>query len=320
MRQAGRYMPEYRAIRAEHSLLEIVAQPELAAEVTLQPVHALGVDAAILFADILLPLVPMGMDLEFAAGEGPVIHNPVKTAADVAALREVEPRESLASVLEAIRLVKPELPAGVAMIGFGGAPFTLAAYLIEGGSAREAVHPKRLMYSDPRLWHRLMEKLSAVMAEYLVAQVEAGADAIQLFDSWVGALSPEDYCEFVLPHSRQILARVAATGVVVIHFGTGTSTLLPFMREAGGDVIGLDWKTPLDIGWATVGHDRAVQGNLDPVCLFAPTPLLQRRVTDIMELADRRPGHVFNLGHGILPGTPVQNVRDVVEMVHSYTP
>jgi uroporphyrinogen decarboxylase len=320
MRQAGRYMAEYRAIRARHSLLEICAQPELAAEVTLQPVRALGVDAAILFADILLPLVPMGAELSFAAGEGPVIANPVRSRADVDALRPVEPRQALASVLSAIRLVRGELAAATPLIGFAGAPFTLASYLLEGSSAREAVAARRLMLAEPATWHALMAKLSDVVSGYLLAQVEAGAQAIQLFDSWVGALSPADYAEYVLPHSRAILAAVAATGVPVIHFGTGTATLLPLLKAAGGDVIGLDWRTPLDWGWQQLGPEVAVQGNLDPVALFAPLPELERRIRAVLAAAAGRPGHIFNLGHGILPGTPVENVRAAVELVHALSP
>jgi len=319
MRQAGRYMAEYRAIRARHSLLEICAQPDLAAEVTLQPVHALGVDAAILFADILLPLVPMGINLEFAAGEGPVIHNPIRAPADVAALRRVDPRESLGPVLETVRRVRRELDGKTPLIGFAGAPFTLASYLIEGGSSRNYVKAKSLMYGDPQTWHALLGKLACVVADYLVAQVEAGAQALQLFDSWVGALSPDDYRDYVLPHSQLILRAVSATGVPVIHFGTDTATLLPLLKEAGGDVIGLDWRTPLDWGWTQLGPDTAVQGNLDPVALFAPRPELERRVCAILDQAAGRPGHIFNLGHGILPGTPVENVKAVVEMVHEYS-
>jgi uroporphyrinogen decarboxylase len=321
MRQAGRYMAEYRAVRAKHSLLEICAQPELAAEVTLQPVRALGVDAAILFADILLPLVPMGLHLEFAAGEGPVIHNPVRSPADVAALRPVEPRESLSPVLAAIRLIRRELGGQTPLIGFAGAPFTLASYLVEGGGSRHYVRTKQLMYGDPQTWHALMSKLARVVADYLTAQVEAGAQAVQLFDSWVGCLSPDDYRDYVLPHSQLILRTLSATGVPVIHFGTDTATLLPLLKEAGGDVIGLDWRTPLDWGWEILGGDVAVQGNLDPVALLveAPRPELERRVRAILQQAAGRPGHIFNLGHGILPDTPVENVRAVVKMVHEYS-
>lgn len=318
MRQAGRYMPEYRAIRDKYSLLEICSQPDLAAEVTLQPVRALGVDAAILFADILLPLVPMGIKLEFAAGEGPVIDNPIRSPADVAALRPVEPREALGHVLEAVRLVRGELDGRTPLIGFAGAPFTLASYIVEGGSSRNYVETKRLMYGDPATWHALMGKLARVVADYLVAQVEAGAQAVQLFDSWVGCLSPDDYREYVLPYSQLVLREVSATGVPVIHFGTGTATLLTLMKEAGGDVIGLDWRTPLDWGWSVLGPDVAVQGNLDPVALLveAPRAELERRVRAILDQAGGRPGHIFNLGHGILPETPVDNVKAVVEMVH----
>ena len=319
MRQAGRYMAEYRAIRAKYTLLEICQQPELAAEVTLQPVRALGVDAAILFADILLPLMPMGIQLEFAQGEGPVIHNPIRSRADVEALRLVEPRESLAHVLEAVRLVRRELDGQVPLIGFAGAPFTLASYIIEGGSSRNFTKTKRLMYDDARTWHILMSKLGCVIADYLTAQVRAGAQAVQLFDSWVGTLSPDDYAEYVLPHSRFVIDQVQRAGVPIIHFGTDTAMLLPLMIEAGGDVIGLDWRTPLDWGWEVVGNDAAVQGNLDPVALFAPRNVLENKVKIILELAAKRPGHIFNLGHGILPDTPVDNVRAAVEMVHEFS-
>jgi uroporphyrinogen decarboxylase len=319
MRQAGRYLPEYRAVRAKHSLLEICAQPELAAEVTLQPVQRLGVDAAILFADILLPLIPMGIELEFAAGEGPVIHNPIRTAADVAAVRPVAVEESLGHVLEAVRLVRRELEGVVPLIGFAGAPFTLASYLIEGGSSRSFLRTKQMMYGDPQTWHALLGKLAVVVGDYLAAQVQAGAQAVQLFDSWAGALSPDDYAEFVLPHSQAVLRRIARTSVPAIHFGVDTAALLPLMAHAGGDVIGLDWRTPLDWGWARIGKDRAVQGNLEPAALFAPREVLEQRVRRVLELAGGRPGHIFNLGHGILPETPVENVKAVVEMVHEFS-
>ncbi len=319
MRQAGRYLPAYRAVRAQHSLLAICSQPDLAAEVTLQPVRILDVDAAILFADILLPLLPMGIELEFAAGEGPVIHNPIRTPADVAALRPVEPRESLGYVLETVSLVRHELDGGIPVIGFAGAPFTLASYLLEGGSSRSYQKTKQLMVADPQTWHALMDKLARVVADYLVAQVEAGAQAVQLFDSWVGCLTPDDYREYVLPHSQLIFRAVSATGAPAIHFGTGTATLLSLMKEAGGDVIGLDWRVPLDEGWRRLGADVAVQGNLDPVALFAPRPELARRVRAILRQAGGRPGHIFNLGHGILPETPVDNVKAVVEMVHEFS-
>jgi uroporphyrinogen decarboxylase len=318
MRQAGRYMAEYRAIREKYSLLEICYQPELAAEVTLQPVRGLGVDAAILFADILLPVIPLGLGLEFAKGEGPVIARPVRTLEDVAAMRPVHAETDLGYVMEAIRILRGELN-GTPLIGFCGAPFTVASYMIEGGSSREFLKTKTIMYTAPEVWHALMAKLAAVLAEYLVAQIRAGAQAAQVFDSWVGALSPEDYENFVLPYSQQVLAAARAEGVPVIHFGTNTTTLLPRMKRAGGDVIGLDWRIPLDEGWALLGSDVAVQGNLDPTLLFAPRPELQRRVRDILRRAGGRPGHIFNLGHGVLQHTPVENVKAVVDMVHEYS-
>ena len=319
MRQAGRFLSEYRAIRAHHTLLEICAQPELAAQVTLQPVTRLGVDAAILFADILLPLVPMGIQLEFAAGEGPVIHNPIRSAADVAALRPVEPRESLANVLAAIRIVRKELDGTTALIGFAGAPFTLASYLIEGGSSRNLLKTKRMMYSDPQSWHRLMEKLTQVIADYLSAQIDAGVQAVQLFDSWVGTLTPDDYREYVLPYSKSIFAALQKTGVPTIHFGTGTASLLPLMKEAGGNVIGVDWQTPLDWAWRLLDHQVAVQGNLDPVAFYAPEGELEKRVERVLRQAGGRQGHIFNLGHGILPDTPVDQVKRVVDLVHEWS-
>ncbi|NOY99834.1 MAG: uroporphyrinogen decarboxylase [Chloroflexi bacterium] len=316
MRQAGRYMPEYRAIREKYTLLEIVQQPELAAEVTLQPVRAFGVDAAILFADILLPLKPMGLDFEFAKGEGPVIHNPVRTMDDVKALRPLEPETSLAHVMETIRLLRGELRQ-TPLIGFCGAPFTVASYMIEGGSSRNYRYAKSMMYDAPQVWHTFMDKLTDALAAYLTAQIRAGAQAVQMFDSWVGALSPQDYAEFVLPYSQRVLQAAQETGVPVIHFGTNTATLLPLMKRAGGDVIGLDWRVPLDEGWALLGDDVAVQGNLDPVALFAPLPELEKRVRDVLRRAAGRPGHIFNLGHGILQHTPPEKVKAVVEMVHS---
>jgi uroporphyrinogen decarboxylase len=316
MRQAGRYMSEYRAIRANYTLLEICAHPELAAEVTLQPVNRLGVDAAILFADILLPLIPMGIHLEFAAGEGPVIHNPIRTAADVNALCPVEPDVSLGFVLEAVRLVRRELDGKVPLIGFAGGPFTLASYIIEGGSSRNYLKTKGLMFSNPEIWHQLMGKLAKVVADYLVAQVKAGAQAVQLFDSWVGTLSPEDYRQYVLPHSQAIFQALQNSGVPLIHFGTGTASLLPLMKEAGGNVIGIDWQTPFDWAWKQLEYKVAVQGNLDPAALFAPDVELIKRVELILDKASSRPGHIFNLGHGILPETPVSAVKRVVELVH----
>ncbi len=315
MRQAGRYMPEYRAIRQRHSLLDICRRPELAAEVTLQPVDRLDVDAAILFSDLLLPFEPLGIPFDFVKGEGPVIHEPVRTADDVARLRKFEPRESLAHVLATIRLLRAELADRVPLIGFGGAPFTLASYAVEGGPSNRYSRTKALMYGEPDAWHRLCETLSAAVADYLVAQVEAGAQAIQVFDSWVGALGPGDYREFALPHTRRVLSAVAAAGVPVLHFGTGTATLLEAMTEAGGDVIGVDWRVPLDEAWARIGTDRAVQGNLDPTLLLGRIDRLFSGADDVLRRAGGRAGHVFNLGHGILPETPVAHVQALARFV-----
>ncbi len=316
MRQAGRYMPEYRALRAKHTLLELCKTPELALAVTLQPMR-LGVDAAILFADILLPLEPMGAPFEFAAGEGPVVHQPVRTRADVERLRTFEPEEGLGYVLDAIRLIRKELDGKTPLIGFAGAPFTIASYLIEGGKSSHYALTKQLMWSEPGVWRELMAKVSEVVRRYLRAQIAAGAQAVQLFDSWVGALSPEDYRASVQPHVRHILADVAEAGVPVIHFGTGTATLLEAQRDAGGTVIGVDWRTPLDAAWARVGYDRAVQGNLDPLLLLAPREVATARARDVLRAAGGRPGHVFNLGHGIVPETPVETVQAVVDAVHA---
>jgi uroporphyrinogen decarboxylase len=319
MRQAGRYMAEYRAIRAEHSLLEICYKPELAAEITMQPINAFNVDAAIIFADILLPLVPMGADLAYVKGEGPAISNPVRTKADVAALKPVDARKSLGFVMDAVRLVRDQLPEDVPLIGFAGAPFTVGSYLIEGGSSRSHVHAKGLMYRDASIWHELMDRLVDVTIDYLLGQVEAGAQAIQLFDSWVGELHPLDYQRYVQPHSTRVLSALANTGVPTIHFGTGTATILSLMKEAGGDVIGVDWRTPLDQAWELLGDEVAVQGNMDPTALFAHSDVLEEHVDRVLEAADGRPGHIFNLGHGILPNTPVEAVEAVVKMVHRKT-
>jgi uroporphyrinogen decarboxylase len=319
MRQAGRYMPEYRAIREHYSLLQICYQPELAAEVTLQPVRALGVDAAILFADILLPAIPLGVGLEFARGEGPILQHPLQTLDDIHSLRPVDPQADLGYVMEAIKILRRELK-DTPLIGFCGAPFTLASYLIEGGSSREFLKTKNMMYANPQAWHALMEKLATLLSDYLLAQIDAGAQAVQVFDSWVGALSPADYENFVLPYSRRVLQAAETAQVPVIHFGTNTATLLPAMKRAGGTVLGLDWRVPLDQGWKGMGYNTAVQGNLDPALLFAPLPVLKAAVIDILQRAARRPGHIFNLGHGILQNTPVDSVRAVVDMVHEYGP
>ena len=319
MRQAGRYMPEYRAIREKFTLLEIVERPELAAEVTLQPVLAHGVDAAILFADILLPIVPMGLGLEFVKGEGPSIEAPIRTLDDVRRLRAIEAESDLGHVMEAICLLRRELPADVPLIGFAGAPFTMACYMIEGGPSRDYRLAKGMMYAKPETWHALMSKIVEALSGYLIAQIDAGAQAVQLFDSWVGALHPLDYYRYVLPYSARVLLAVSGRGVPVIHFGTNTTTLLKLMKRAGGDVIGLDWRIPLDQGWQLLGEDTAVQGNLDPVSLFAPLTELRGHVDEVMKRAGGRPGHIFNLGHGILQHTPVEQVKAVVEMVHEWT-
>jgi len=319
MRQAGRYLPEYRAIRERHSLLEICRQPEIAAEVTLQPVRRLGVDAAILFADILLPLIPMGLDLAFVKGEGPAIRNPVRTSFDVGRLASVDVADALAPVMETVRLVRGALDDQVPLIGFAGAPFTVASYAIEGGPSRHFLETKRMMYHEPATWNALMERLVRVLGDYLTAQVEAGAQALQVFDSWVGALGPDDYRRYVLPWSRRLFQRLQPLGVPTIHFGVETTALLELMREAGGDVIGLDWRVQLDEAWVWIGEDRGVQGNLDPVALFAPLSELESRVREILRCAAGRPGHIFNLGHGILPDTPIDQVRAVVDLVHELT-
>ncbi|MBV9928969.1 MAG: uroporphyrinogen decarboxylase [Acidobacteria bacterium] len=314
MRQAGRYMKEYRDVRARHSFLEMCKQPEVASEVTVYAAHRLNVDAAIIFADILLIVEPMGLELEFAKGEGPVIHNPVRSGKDVDRVREVEDVSSLDYVYEAVRITRRELKADLPLIGFCGAPFTLASYICEGGGSKNYVNTKRLMYTDPGAWHALMSKIARALSLYLNAQVEAGAQAVQIFDSWVGALSPDDYREYVLPHTREVI-RGVTSGVPVIHFGTGTATLLELQKEAGGDVIGLDWRVRLDEAWARLG-DVAVQGNFDSVALFTNPDIVRQRAKDILEQAANRPGHIFNLGHGILPETPVENVVALVEAVH----
>ena len=318
MRQAGRYMPEYRAVRAKHKLLEICKTPELSLEVTLQPLR-FGVDAAILFADILLPLEPMGAPFEFAEGEGPVIHEPIRDARAVERLRLFEPAEGLPYVLDALRLIRRELDGKVPLIGFAGGPFTLASYLVEGGKSSHFEKTKRLMYNDPEAWKSLMSKLAEVVRRYLRAQVEAGAQAVQLFDSWVGALSPDDYRRFVMPHVSHILRDLVSLDVPIIHFGTDTGALLRLQREAGGTVIGVDWRTPLDQAWETIGYDVAIQGNLDPTVLFAPWEFVSDAAATILARAAGRPGHIFNLGHGILPSTPVERVQQLVEFVHSAT-
>ena len=314
MRQAGRYMESYRQIRARVSFLELCKTPDLAAEVTVDAVERLGVDAAIIFADILLILEPMGMQLEFSAGDGPVLHNPLQTAADVERLQEVDATESLSFVMQAVRAARAALAPDLPLIGFAGAPFTLASYMIEGGSSRQYTRTKQFMYTQPQAWHALMALLSGNVARYLNAQAAAGAQAVQLFDSWVGNLSPADYRAFVLPYSRDMIASVTP-GVPVLHFGTSTNALLELMREAGGDVIGVDFRVELDDAWRRLG-DVGIQGNLDPAVLMAGRPYIRQRVLGILRQAGRRAGHIFNLGHGILPTTPVDNVRTLVDDVH----
>jgi uroporphyrinogen decarboxylase len=317
MRQAGRYMKEYRAVRKQHSLLEICKKPELAAEVTITAAEFLGVDAAIIFADLLLPLEVMGLDFHFAAGEGPVIAKPLRTDQDVARLR-IDRAAELGYVSEAVRLVAKHFDRQLPVIGFCGAPFTLASYMIEGGGSRHYLHTKKMMYNSPEVWDELMRKLVDVTAEYSAAQVVAGADVVQIFDSWVGCLSVEDYRGYVLPHVTTLVKRLQKSGAPLIYFGTDSSTLLSSMSKTGAEVIGLDWRIPLDQGWSTLDHRCAVQGNLDPVLLFADWKQLQSRAEHILELAAGRPGHIFNLGHGILPETPVENVKNLARFVQEY--
>ncbi len=315
MRQAGRYMREYREVRAQTGFLELCKTPSLAAEVTVQAAKRLGVDAAIIFADILLIVEPMGIALEFPKGEGPAIHNPVRGPEDVERLREVEDVGSLSYVFEAIAQTRSALPSDLPLIGFSGAPFTLASYIIEGGGSKNYVHTKSLMYQDAGAWRALMSLISRALVKYLNAQIAAGAQAVQLFDSWVGCLSPDDYRDYVLPHTRSVIQNITP-GTPVLHFGTGTASLLELMREAGGDVIGIDWRVRLDEAWQRLGHDVGVMGNLDPVALFASRDHIRAEARKILDQAARRPGHIFNLGHGILPETPVENVIALVDAVH----
>src|SRR6202158_3778387 len=316
MRQAGRYMPEYRAVRKQHSLLEICKKPALAAEVTITAAEILGVDAAIIFADLLLPLEVMGLPFHFSAGEGPVIEKPVRQKEDIDRLR-TDRAADLGYVSEAVRLVCKHFGTRLPVIGFCGAPFTLASYMIEGGGSRNYVHAKRMMYSSPAVWDELMRKLVAVVSEYAAQQVHAGADVIQIFDSWVGCLGVEDYRRYVLPRTTELVKALQRTGVPIIYFGTDSATLLSSMKETGAEVIGLDWRIPLDLGWKAVGAG-AVQGNLDPVLLFAGWKEIESSAGEILRRADGRAGHIFNLGHGILPETPVQNVKALARFVQEY--
>jgi uroporphyrinogen decarboxylase len=319
MRQAGRYMSEYRSLRERYSLLDLCRTPDLATEVTLQPVRRIEVDAAILFSDLLLPLAPMGISFDFVRGEGPAIDNPLRSEADLARVRPFEPREALGYVLDAIRQIKPALGGRVPLIGFAGAPFTLASYAIEGGHSSSFAHTKALMYGAPAAWHRFCDTVAGIVADYLTAQVEAGADAVQLFDSWVGALNAADYREFILPHTRRIFDAIAPLGVPTIHFGVGTGAILGELRDAGGDVIGADWRTPLDEAWKRIGSDRAIQGNLDPTLLLGPLDRVYAATDDVLARAGGRAGHIFNLGHGILPTTPVEHVQALARYVHQRT-
>ncbi len=317
MRQAGRYMAAYQAIRKNHSILDVCKIPELAAEVTLQPIERFPLDAAIIFADILLPLEPMGLNLSFVEDRGPVIANPVRSAEDVARLKVVD-ADAFGFSYDAVALTIKQLAGRVPLIGFAGGPFTLASYALEGGSSRSYITTKRMMFSQPKQWHALLEKFADVVTNYLLNQIRAGAQAIQLFDSWVGCLAPGDYEEYALPHVTRIIDRLRPEGLPIIYFGTGTSTLLPLMKKAGSDVVGLDWHVELDEAWARLGYDVAVQGNLDPVVLYAPVEEIDRRVKNILERAGQRPGHIFNLGHGILPQTPVEHVDAAIASVHQY--
>src|SRR6185369_11860252 len=315
MRQAGRYMAEYRVIRKHHSIVEICKTPKLAAQVTIEAAEILKVDASIIFADLLLPLEVMGLPFRFETGEGPIIEQPVRTADDIARLR-TDRAADLGYVAESISLVTKHFGDKLPCIGFCGAPFTLASYMIEGGGSRHYINTKKLMYNQPQAWDQLMQKLVSVLAEYTEEQVRGGADVVQVFDSWVGCLSVDDYRRYALPRTKELVQRLKKTGVPVIYFGTDSTTLLPSMQETGADVIGLDWRVQLDDGWKLLGNRGAVQGNLDPVTLFANQSEIRTRVEDILRRANGRPGHIFNLGHGILPETPVDNVKALVEMVH----
>jgi uroporphyrinogen decarboxylase len=309
-------MSEYRALRERHSLLEICRTPDLATEVTLQPVRRVDLDAAILFSDLLLPLEPMGLPFDFIKGEGPQLERPIDTTEDIDRLKMFEPREALGHVLAAIRQIQSELAGRVPLIGFAGAPFTLASYAIEGGHSNTFAKTKALMYGYPDAWHRLCDKLASIVGDYLTAQIEAGVNAVQVFDSWVGALSAADYQEFALPHTRRIFEAIGSR-VPTIHFGTGTAAILEELRDAGGDVIGVDWRIPIDEAWARIGADRGVQGNLDPTLLLGPPARMLQQTDGVLARAGNRPGHIFNLGHGILPSTPVEHVQMLAQYVHS---
>jgi len=318
MRQAGRYLKEYRALRKKYSFLEMCKNPELAAKVTLQPIEKFGLDAAIIFSDILIPLEPMGVEFEFAKGEGPVFHHPLRQMKEVEKLRIIEPEEDTSFLMEAIRIVRKELEGKIPLIGFSGAPFTLASYIIEGGHSKNYILTKNLMYQDRPTWDALMEKLSEMLIRYLNAQIRSGVQALQIFDSWVGCLSPHDYGEYVLPYSKKVIEGIGEN-VPIIQFATSHSTLLELMKGAGGDVIGVDWRVDIGEAWGRIGYDVAIQGNLDPVVLLAPVDLIEKEVKRILDGVKGHPGHIFNLGHGILPNTPAENVAALVDMVHEYS-
>jgi uroporphyrinogen decarboxylase len=315
MRQAGRYLEEYRAVRAKHSFIEVCKTPELVVEITLQPIRRFELDAAIIFADILLPLEKMGIEFEFTKGDGPQIKNTVRTRADVAKMRAIDPMEEMAYLMDAIRMVKRELNGRVPLIGFSGAPFTLASYITEGGGSRNYVFTKSMMYREPDTWHLLMEKLTDMAIVYLNDQIKAGAQAVQVFDSWVGCLSSADYREFVLPHQRRLMASLD-TSVPHVHFAFGASHLLPLIREAGGDVLGLDWRMEIDAAWKVLDYEPGIQGNLDPVALYGSRDYIKRRVAEILARVGNRNGHIFNLGHGILPTVPPDNAKYMIDLVH----
>ena len=319
MRQAGRYMPEYRKLRETYGILDLIKTPQLAVEVTMQPINAFDLDAAIIFADILPLLEGMGLELEFIKGTGPVIHNPIRQTADIEQLHEPDPRESLSFTLEAIKLARQALAGKVPLIGFSGAPFTLACYAIEGGASRNFTRAKTLMYEQPKAWHQLMEKLTILVGDYLFVQAQAGAQVLQVFDSWVGALSPDDYREFVMPYSARAICRAQESMCPVIHFGTNTSGILPLIKESGGDVIGVDWRIDISEARQILGQDVVLQGNLDPVQLFAPVPVLKDRAKTILDKMVDDPAYIFNLGHGVLPETPVAHVAELINFVHNYT-
>ncbi|MDI6821922.1 MAG: uroporphyrinogen decarboxylase [Actinomycetota bacterium] len=323
MRQAGRYLREYSKIRSKTTFLTMCRTPELAAEVTILPVDKLGVDAAILFSDILLPVEAMGIELEFAEGKGPIIHNPIRDRLSVDALVVMEPEEEVPFVMETIRIVRRHLEGRVPLIGFSGAPFTLASYLVEGGHSRNYIYTKSMIFQEPLTYHALMDKLTKVVISYLNAQIRAGVQAIQIFDTWVECLSPGDYREYVMPYTKRVIDGLnPGTGneyVPLIHYARGGAMLLESMKEAGGDVIGIDWRIDLDVAWERLGYDVAIQGNLDPTVLFAPPEEIERRVKDILNRVGNRPGHIFNLGHGVLPQTPVEHVIFMVEAVHKHS-